>query len=65
MKPLFFVVMRTKRKEMKVSLDTIAKHVDCSITTITHIENDVREVKLWQAIKIAEVLKIDLNSVTA
>lgn len=60
LKELGFTI-KMKRMRQKISQEKLAELVDCSLSYIGFIERGEKSISLYNFIKIASVLDLDLN----
>ncbi len=59
-KELGFAI-KIKRMRMKISQEKLAELADCSLSYIGFIERGEKSISLYNFVKIAKVLELDIN----
>ena len=60
--PKYMINIKKKREEKKITQQEIAEKIGTSRQTFSKIENWEIEPSLWQAVKLAEILWLELDS---
>lgn len=59
-KELGFAI-KIKRMRMKISQEKLAELADCSLSYIGFVERGEKSISLYNFVKIAKVLELDIN----
>lgn len=53
--------IKVRRMKMKISQEKLAELADCSLSYIGFVERGEKSISLYNFLKIASVLKLDIN----